>query len=129
MVVIFARNGKGSFLEHTQRQRWTRGGWYAVCKHLLLDIDLRQYNMKNFQIAAEIIWGSSSRWALPDRNNFVRFICTVNEGSRDLQEYQLVKEQHECLIDFSKLSRPPRIAEMPYQKSGTKYTGAIPWNI
>ena len=37
---------KGGFLEHTQRQRWTFGGWYSVCKHLLFDINLQQCNMR-----------------------------------------------------------------------------------
>ena len=48
---------KGGFLEHTQRQRWTLGGWYSVCKHFLFDIHLQQCNMNKFYTAGKQILG------------------------------------------------------------------------
>ena len=122
---------KGGFLEHTQRQRWTLGGWYSVCKHLLFNIDRQQYNMNNFLNASSLIWGSRGRWNLPDIVNLKKFYEYIAAQAPDsvLKKYQLVQTQEDCKYDFSRLTRPPRIAELKFRKEGTQYDQPLPWTI
>ena len=85
---------KGCFLEYTQRQRWTLGGWYSVCWHYLFDIELTQYNMQRFYKARNDVLGR--RWSLPDKENLRKFSTKIAEAPPN---------SHLCSFNFQQNKR------------------------
>ena len=84
---------KGGFLEYTQRQRWTLGGYYSICMRYLFDIELQQFYMSRFYSVRTKVLGR--KWALPDRENLRRFSTYIAEAppTSDLKPYQLSSKQ------------------------------------
>ena len=90
---------------------------------------LQQYNTQRFYAGAQPVLGR--KWTLPDSTSLRKFYTTIEESppNSELRKFQLKRTQQECLFDFRKLTRPPRVFEYAYRMEGTEYLGTIPWTI